>query len=242
MKRTSYLLIITLLCSMFSCKKKANENENTYTCTTCKTTPDALLANDASSKGIYKGVIIGSSGTIKFDIANNGSTITAVLVIDGTTVNLTSNVTWVAGQAYTAPFTGTLNGTQASITFSVGATGQNATITSSTIPGHQNAVFTLVKETSSSLIECFEGKYSTSKPESGTFNLILSRSLKRFEGISRKNGSSENNEIEGTINGSNGLVEKEDGTVMATLSGDLLKGSFKDSSGNTVTVEGKRTF
>lgn len=223
-------------------QKKSNQIDESYTCSTCKVSPEALAANDASSKGIYKGVIIGSSGTVKFDIGNNGTTITAVLVVDGTTVNLTSNVTWISGQSYTSAFTGTLNGTPASITFSVGATGQNATIVASNIPGHQNAVFTLVKETSSSLIECFEGTYSTTAPESGTFNLILSRSLKRFEGVSRKNGSNEQNKLEGTINANNGLVEKEDGTVVATLSGDKLVGSFTDSKKNKVTVEGKRTL
>jgi hypothetical protein len=156
--------IVTSSVIAISCSK-SDDTASTpaYTCTTCKTTPDATAANDASNKGVYKGVIIGSSGTIKFDL--QGTTITAVMVLDGVTATLTSTVNVVAGQTYVAPFTGTLGGQAVSITFSVGATGQNPTVTTSSIPGHPSSTFSIIKETSASLIECFEGTYSTTKPE-----------------------------------------------------------------------------
>lgn len=136
--------------------------------------------------GIYKGVIIGSTGTIMFDITNNGSAITTAMVIDGVTVDLTSAVTWVSGQAYTAPFTGTLNGGTVTINFPVGLSGNTPMVTSSNIPGHPDASIDIIKETSSNLIECFQGNYSTTLPETGTFNLIILRSLNRWTGIARK--------------------------------------------------------
>ena len=123
MKKIIPLFILTGLLFVTSCKKSDGPAAPAYTCTTCHTTPDALAANDASSKGIYKGVVIGSSGTIIINIANGGSTITAIMVIDGVTVNLTSNVAWVAGQPYVADFTGTMNGTAVTVHFSVGVNG-----------------------------------------------------------------------------------------------------------------------
>ncbi len=235
------LPVLILIAAFISCKKDSTPAA-AYTCATCKTTPDAVAANDASNKGIYKGVIIGSSGTIKFDLQNNGTTITAVMVLDGVTVNLTSSVSIVAGQPYVAPFTGTLNGQPVSITFSVSATGGNPVVTTSSIPGHPGSTFTIIKETSTSLIEAFEGTYSTTKPEAGTFNLTLSRSLKLFGGRSRKNGDTTSNSFKGFINTSSQLIDSSSGKSIGTLNGDNLDGNFVDGGGATVTVKGKRTF
>lgn len=223
--------------SLFSCKKSDDAG---YTCTTCTATPEALLANNASSKGIYKGVLIGSTGTIKFDILNNGSTITAVMVIDGTTVNLTSAIAWVGGQHYIAPFTGTMNGSPVSITFDVNSDGGAPVITSASVPGHASIQFTLLKETSTALIEAFEGTYHTTLPEDGTFNILLSRAIQLWGGVARENGETENDDIDGSINGSNQLIS--DGNVIGTLSGDKITGSFVDGNGKTVTINGKRTL
>jgi hypothetical protein len=224
-----------------SCKKDSSPTTPPYTCATCKTTPDAVAVNDASSKGIYKGVVIGSTGTIMFNILNSGTTITAAMVLDGTTINLTSAVTWAAGQAYVAPFTGTYNGGNISITFSVSASGGTPVVTSSSIPGHPNTSFKVVKETSAALIECFEGTYHTTLPEDGTFNLLLSRPLKLWSADARKNGTTTTNSEDGTISADNKLLESG-GVTVGTLSGDAIGGDSKDSGGKTVTITGKRTF
>ena len=238
MRLTKIILpTLILIAAFISCKKDSTPDAS-YTCTTCKTAPDAKAANDASNKGVYKGVIIGSSGTIMFDLQNNGTTITAVMVLDGVTVNLTASVTMVAGQNYVAPFTGTLNGQPVSITFSVGATGGNPVVTTSSIPGHPGSTFTIIKETSTSLIEAFEGTYSTTKPEAGTFNLTLSRSLKLFGGRSRKNGDTTSNSFKGFINTSNQLIDSSSGKSIATLTGDNLAASFVDGGGDVVKEHG----
>ena len=238
-----FVALALIVTGTFSCSKSKDSNKKpAYTCATCKTTPDAVAVNDASNKGIYKGIIIGSSGTIKFDLANSGTTLTATLAIDGVTATLTASVTTQNGDTYVSAFTGTWSGQPVGITFSVGAGGQNPTVTSFNIPGHASATFTLAKETSNALIECFEGTYSSTRPETGTFNLLLSRSLKLFGGAARKDGSSESNSFHGVINANNELVDADSGKVLAKLTGDALAATFVDGNNATVTVTGKRTF
>ena len=225
---------------MTSCSKDDGTPDASYTCTTCKTTPDALAANDASVKGMYKGIIIGSTGTISINIQNGSSTITATMVLDGVSVTLTSNVSLVDGQPYVAPFTGTFNGSPISMTFSVGLSGTSPTMISSSIPGHPNAVFELYKESSTSLIEGFEGSYAVTGGEKGVFNMVLSRSLAKFGYIVREDGQTDTDSGSGTINSNNQLILE--GRVIGTISGDALNGSFKDDNNRTVTITGKRTL
>jgi hypothetical protein len=237
------LMVLSSVITIGSCKKDKDDNSNpssNYKCTSCVSTPDAVAANDGSSKGVYKGILIGSTGTIEFAVMNGTNDITATMVIDGTTVTLTSSIQWANGSPYVAPFTGQLNGQPVAITFSVQQDGSNPQILSSDIPGHPNASFTLVKETSNALIECFEGTYTTTRPESGTFNILLSRALGKFGGEARENGQTETDDVSGTIN--NGSLVDENGHTLGTLSGDNISGSFQDSNGNTVTITGKRTL
>ncbi len=244
-----HLLAVCLMAiTLFSCKKSSDDNPP-YKCATCTTTPEAQAAHDASSKGIYKGVLIGSSGTISFNIANNGNTITAVMVIDGTTVNLTSNVTWVAGTAYIAPFTGSMGGQTVTINFSVDQTGLNPMVTSSSIPGHPNAIFTIVKESSTSLVEAFQGTYtkpSSGGTETGTFNMLLAKPLNKFRVLSRKTGSSSASEpFEGSY--SNGVLSYTyssgagTGTLTGSVNGDVVSGTLVDGYGNG-SFSGQRTL
>lgn len=234
--------VILLLCVfVFStgCKKDSN-TKNAYKCTSCTTTPEANAVNDASTKGIYKGIVIGSTGTVKFDIQNGSTAIKAYLTIDGTSVELVSDISWDGTESYVAPFTGTLNGQSVAIVFSVGFNGSDPFVASANIPGHPNAEFTIAKETSTSLIECYEGTYHTTKPQDGTFNILLSRTIKKWGGIARDNGATEADDVNGTIV-NNQLID-EDGTNLATLSNDEISGSFKDDDGKTVTIKGKRTL
>jgi hypothetical protein len=235
----SAILVIFCIFLFIGCKKDTTKTSY-YKCTSCVAAPEAKAANDISSKGIYKGIIIGSTGTIKFDIQNDGSAIKAYCVIDGVSLELSSTVTWNADQAYVAPFTGTLNGQSVTINFSVGINGTDPTVTSSNIPGHPNAQFLIAKEASMALIECYEGSYHSTAPEDGTFNLILSRAVNRWGAIVRKNGDTDTDDEDGTIV-NNKLIDS-DGTNVGTLNNDEINGIFKDSNGKTVTVKGKRTL
>lgn len=223
-----------------SCSKSDETPVASFTCMTCKTTPDALAANDASVKGMYKGIIIGSTGTISINIQNGSGTITATMVLDGVSVALTSNVILVNGQPYVAPFTGTFNGSPITMTFSVGLGGSTPTMVSSSIPGHPNAIFVLSKETSTSLIEAFEGTYSYDG-QTGVFNIIIARSVSKWGYAEKNNQSGATSTGSGTLNSSGQLLDK-DNKIVATITGDLIHGSSTNSNGKTVVVDGKRTL
>lgn len=235
--------MVLLMLGIFlnSCSKDDGGSQK-YECATCVDTPDALAENDNIGKGVYKGIIVGSTGSLSIDIQNGSNTITATMVLDGITVNLISNVSYVAGQAYVAPFTGMYNGSPITLTFSVGLSGSNPTMISSDIPGHPNAVFTIYKESSTSLIEAFQGTYSK-VGETGTFNILLSRGLHLWGGIAKKNqANAEADELDGIINDNDELMGNENTVKIGKISGDTLSGSFKDSENNTITITGQRTL
>ncbi len=235
-----FLLIATV--ALFSACKKSGD-DNAYTCATCVSTPEAKAANDASSKGIYKGSFIGSSGTVKFDILNDAAStvIKAYLTIDGTQIVLTSQVAWQNGVAYLGNFVGAMpNGQPVSIQFQVAADGSNPTVMSASIPGHPQVFFTIVKETSNALIEVFEGNYENSDGDRGTFNIVLSRTLSRWTGVSY-DGAGQEDYADGTIINGNELYEPQRSRTIAHLNGDKIEGGFNDGSGY-VSVNGKRTY
>lgn len=223
-----------------SCSKGDGNQEPTYACLTCASSPDALAINDTSIKGIYKGIILGSTGTISINIQNGNNTITATLVLDGVSVALTSNVSLVDGQPFIAPFTGTLNGNPISITFSVGLSGSTPTMVSSSIPGHPNAIFILQKETSTSLIEAFEGTYKEDN-KTGIFNVIIARSPSKWGYAEKNDQTGESSTGEGILNSSGQLLD-ENNRIVATISGDIIHGSSIGSNGKTLVVDGKRTL
>ena len=134
-----------------------------------------------------------------------------------------------------------MNGQPVSIDFSVGLSGANPTVTSANIPGHTAAVIRVVKETSSNLVECFEGTYSTNEPETGVFNVILSRSLGMWTAAYSGSATPGVEEIDGTI-ARDGKMSDRNGKVLAQLSGNRITGSYKNDEGYTVTVSGKRTL
>ncbi len=230
-----------------SCKK-SDSSSSSYKCAGCVTTPDAKAAYDNSSKGIYKGTVVGSSGTIKFDIGNHDSTITATMVIDGTTVTLTASVAWVSGSAYVSDFTGTLNGSPVTIHFSVGSDGTNPVVTSTNIPGHPNAVLAIAKETSTNLLMCFEGTYkSDDGTNTGTLDLFLSTSLKKWHATSEDASGSAGNPVDGTYDGTSKLTGTTSGStvIQGTLSGDQIDGTFDAGTGSSKdkgTWTAKRTL
>ena len=244
MKKVTSVILLTAIsmAGIFtSCKKTDKPADPSFKCAACTAAPDAMAANNTSSKGIYKGVLIGSTGTIKFDVLNNGTSITALMVIDGVPVNLVSAISWVSGQPYVAPFTGMLAGAAVTINFSVDASGGTPIIISNNIPGHPSAQFSLVKETSLALVEVFEGTYSTTRPETGTFNIMVSRVLGKWGGVSRKSTGTSNGNVNGTIDANLNMIDGG-GSKMGVFSGDQLDGKFTDGSANTVTITGKRTL
>lgn len=226
------LLIVSSACS------KGDDGAAAYVCATCSDTPEGLAANDFSVKGVYKGSLVGSTGSIYINIQNGSNTITATMVIDGVSTLLTSTVEVIDGESYVAPFTGTFNGSPVSITFHVGIGGLNPTMVSSDIPGHPNMVFMLFKETSTSLIEAFEGEI-VAPGETGTFNIVVARSISKWGYIVQTGGSEPADTGSGTMSGNDLLTE---GDNVGTITGDEIQGSFLNDNNETIVVSGRRTL
>lgn len=66
--------------------------------------PLSIAVNNTLAKGIYKGVVIGFTGVIAINVGNSTGTITAALLIDGLTANLTLTTMPVAKSTYSNLF------------------------------------------------------------------------------------------------------------------------------------------
>jgi len=109
-----------------------------------------------------------------------------------------------------------------------------------TISGHAEASFLLFKETPAAPVEGYEGTCSTTLPESGTFDIVLSRSTNIYGFIVRKNGVTGLKYSLGTLSGDQ-LKDTKD-NVIEVLTGDKIKGDFTNGGNNKVTVRGKRSL
>ena len=76
--RNKFLLICALVFSIYSCGKSKTETNSSFA-TKAETKPQF----DKSSFGVYKGVIVGSSGYIVFKINNGDNVVKGFLKIDG---------------------------------------------------------------------------------------------------------------------------------------------------------------
>jgi len=173
------LIAALLITSVFaSCGKEGapepEPTESDYTCPTCTVAPEALPKNDTMSSGVYKGVLVGSSGTIAVYIHNEGTEKKAELKLDGksTMLTTTSLDEWTPGEPIDkALFTGMLKGEEVQLVFSVGAHGLDA-IADVTVPGHHDLTSFIYKESSNVAIKSFEGDYSGDEGK-GVFNLVV---------------------------------------------------------------------
>jgi hypothetical protein len=216
--------------AFFSCKKSSDGTDNSLA-----ETPVAKVAFDNSNYGIYKGVFVGSSGIIIVNI-NNNNTVSATLTVDNVTYNFTTTQTVQQGQATTVNFTSGVN----SFTFTVSANGANPTITNLIVNGHPNAAILVVKETSTSLVKCFEGNYSGT--ESGIFNAVIYNA--QIKGLAKSgintytvDGTVSNNQINA------GGVTSGGSVFVGTVSGNSIAGTWSNTAvGASGNWSGTRTY
>lgn len=238
MKKLTLALLV--VAGMMSCDKKedppATTTPATYTCPTCVTAPEAKAEHDGGSGGVYKGVLVGSTGTIAMYLYNSGTDVKALIIFDGknATLTTTSLSAWQPGQAITnALFTGTVDGKAVQATFSVGANGQNPVL-SVLITGHQ-IVASVFKETSTSLVKNYEGTYAGA--DSGTFNMAFHGT--EYSIVSSGGGLPMTGMlVNGKIDYFQNSVE-----IKGEFKGDDVSGTWKDhKDGKTGTWSGKRTL
>jgi len=203
---------------------------------------------DNSGFGLYKGVIVGSSGTIKIEI-NNGNDVTkAFISIDNKTDELTCISTLIKGQAIT---NATFNGTFTSFKFSVDADGKNPTVSDITIEGHNNISATIFKETSNNVASGYEGTTIGGNNHSGVLNVV--RNNDTFSAISKGNDGIVFNykgviSANGSFTGQSSAVYNNTNvkiTVSGSFKGNQLEGTWKTEWGsgtNSGTFSGKKTL
>jgi len=248
-------VLLVIIVTFSACKKDSEVGDDDYICTSCASAPMAVSANNTINKGVYKGVLIGSTGSLIFNIQNTTNTITGTMVIDGKVVDLTCEaVDLDVSTDFEASFTGTLNGHLVIIRFHVAKDGTNPTIVSATIPEHPDAVFLVAKETSDALLECYEGTYTITGDwtEEGTYNLLVARKNGQgtWSGISVENGLPEEAAYDtGYMSGNNVVDPNRLGNgvdvVIATINGHTISGNFVDTDDGekaTINVKGKRTL
>lgn len=169
---------------------------------------------DNSNFGLYKGVIAGSSGTIKIEVGNGNNEFKAILVMDKNTDNLTCTTPLTKGQAIiNAAFTGA----SSSFKFSVDADGKSPVINDIKIDGHSDVAVSVIKETSADVAHCYEGVATGGNDHTGVLNIV--RNGNTYSGMQKTTGPT------GNLN--NGLSYLLDGSISSD-------GTFSGSA----TVEG----
>lgn len=228
----SVLFCLLLLTGMSACKKSSSD----YKCATCSDSPTANAAYDHSSKGVYKGTIVGSTGTVNIEIENTGSIVTAAIKLDGQWINMGTTTAWVAGQPFTATFSGVYGAQTATITFTVEADGSNPQVTYINIPGHTDAVIVVYKELSTSQVKCYEGTYSGQS--AGVFNMVVNTGANEWMTITKSSSDQSSLRVSGTLSGSSlGCTDCIGGaagsSVSGSISGDNIRGSWNDGQGGS---------
>lgn len=163
------IIILCLLSFIFSCSKKKEDNSGLLlglayfanSSGALANSPEANPANDNKATGIYKGVIVGSSGTFKinYDNSNTGSTIPvfdySYTPTGGSTISGSINGTaTVSGGIHTLTFT------QSPFVLTIVLT-STGSITSATLAISGTTVsVTLYKERSTALVRLFEGTFT----------------------------------------------------------------------------------
>jgi len=162
-KKIFVLLTAASAIVLFACQK--SYNTTTPTATGLATASETKAQYNNTSFGVYKGVVIGSTGTIVFKINNGDNLLKGYLAIDNIKDTLTTTQVVVAGQPINnVNFTGRIS----SMTLSANADGSNAIVTNINITGHNNVAVLIIHENSTKQVFCYEGTYSGNL--SGTLN------------------------------------------------------------------------
>lgn len=110
-----------------------------------------------TSFGVYKGIVVGSAGTIIIRINNGDTLVKGYLNIDNLKDTLSTTRKLTAGQPIVNL---NFNGRFSSLTMSADADGNNAQITNLVITGHPGARALIVHENSTQQLLCYGGTFT----------------------------------------------------------------------------------
>ena len=247
MTRTFILFFALASMAVFNgCKDKENGDEPVKS---AETTAEF----DKSNFGLYKGIIVGSSGTIKIEINNGNNVVKATITIDGKTDVLTCNSSPVNGQAMVNVV---FSGSFSSFTFSVDADGKNPVIVNITIDGHSNVAAAVAKETSANVASAYEGTGTGGNNARGVLNIVRNsntfsgyyKSLdEQSQGLTFSVSGTVGNDgaFSGTSKSKLGAVLDVTLTYSGKFSGDNVSGTWKTSwegGTNSGSFTGKKTL
>ncbi|WP_131387705.1 hypothetical protein [Flavobacterium suncheonense] len=162
MKLSSFFAMCFVAMFVGSCSESDDAPNNTssrvpYQCMSCVKTSEALPENDNSSNGIYKGVF--TNGSFELDVKNRSEDIKGVVFYNNKRIELFGvSSTYVKGNLM-AVLRGALDGKKFSMNFWVSQDGSNPKVYDFSLPDGKAIVANVVKETSKTLQESFEGKY-----------------------------------------------------------------------------------
>ncbi len=176
MKTLFYLSILSTLL-FFACKKSAEQTVDKHP-PGVPTSAETKSQFDNTSFGVYKGVVVGSSGIIVLKINNGDNTVIGYLTIDNQKDTLTTTQSLVAGQPITNLF---FSGRLSSFRLSANADGSNAQISNLTITGHPNATAIVVHENSNRQVLLYEGIFTGEI--SGRINFVKAGTEVRSEPV-----------------------------------------------------------
>jgi hypothetical protein len=232
-KHILYLLAFAALAlGPMSCSKSEDAPAPTLA-----SAPEADPAEDTKSGGVYKGALIGSSGTIKITLQKGVKEMEVTL--DGVKKKLTTTAlnSWTSGQEIvSAVFT---NGDW-SVTLSVTASGDDGGIAFN-IPGHPNIMPVLTKELSTAQVKAYEGTYAGT--DSGTWNFIEKSGT--IYCVSRSTADPTNTAtFFGTKTGNALTMEAIGGgvTAVGAINGNSCSGTWEESADVKGTWTGTRTL
>lgn len=195
------------------------------------TSPQAKAQYDDSSFGVYKGVFVGSTGTVLVNIYNDGAA-EAIVTIDGTSKTYTAP--GKIAEDFAIEGLQFVNGSN-TFAFSVDGDGGNPYISEISITGHAGARMTVLKEYSNSLCKCYVGTYSGD--DSGVFNIVTEGDIVDGVAFSHDGGAFN---TDGTLSGTNIVGFFEGGGFTGTLNGNSMSGTWQNNISETGTWHGSR--
>ena len=236
MKNILLIVIFILVASCSSDDNPAPQNPVEVDNSGLTMTPTANIQFNGSNFGIYKGVFVGSSGTIVIDV-NNSAFINATLTVEGVQYLFTTDEQVTLDQPIVGlTFTDGIN----SFDFNVDANGMNAQLSLIYVEAHQFGNIEVVKEYSDALVRCYTGTFSGD--QSGIFNLI--RIENSLYGLQKYPADANSYYIQGTINPANLNIagSTENITFSGTASGGTLQGTWQSADAQSGTWTVSRTL
>ncbi|ESU23325.1 hypothetical protein FEDK69T_14840 [Flavobacterium enshiense DK69] len=239
MKKIILLLIFSL--PLLGC---ADDNSNTPSKSTLtndqlSNAPEAKEEYDVSNYGIYKGIFVGSSGTIYVNINNKGAISAKMVINDVTYNNFKTSEKIIEGQ----PIVGlTFTNGSSTFDFNVDADGENPFVDNMNISGHPNPFVQILKEYSFEQIKCYLGTFSGEK--NGVYNLAIASDPKNPNnyvlGLATIKGETQAIYLDGSVSKNTINGKFQGGTFTGTIKNNTIKGSWEDETPQSGSWTAKR--